>query len=37
MTDTSLNLGEFGLDEDSILTLAVVFDQDFMSFVAAIL
>lgn len=36
VADTSLDLGKFGLNEDSVLTLTVILDQDFMSFVAAV-
>ena len=36
VADTGLDLGKFGLNEDSVLTLAMVFNQDFMSFVAAV-
>lgn len=36
MTDTSLDLSELGLDEWGVLALAVVFDQDFVRFIAAV-
>lgn len=36
MTNTSLDFGKLGLDECCVLALTVVFDQDFVSFVAAI-
>jgi len=37
MADTSLDFGELSLNECCVFALAVVFDQDFVSFIAAVL